>query len=398
MITPYFGEFLVSPIPLEMSLNACSYRCAYCFANLNDPDKQFDAVATLRLLRDFGQRQTPTARLLQDGYPIVISNRSDPFATSCVKQTLPILETMVEVGVPVMIQTKGGSAAYEAMNFLRPTLWYISLAFLDDAKRRAIEPQAPTVAHRLQLMADLTAKGHRVVLGLNPCVPEWLGEDGPRLLAEAKAAGVTGVWIEHLHLNRTQTARLSAREHAAITQPVIERAQRRTLDAETWSFIQEQFTTLADLDLPVFSIGQPLPSTFWQPARDLYPQTFPTLQDFVNACHASEFSGLIAFDDFADFMGHWLPTHATNVYDYIATTARNVQQTHTIARSGGTFRDLLRIIWQDTRCKQNPARMPCFAYAMEGDTLLVDANDLPFLVFIPEGVDDLTVDVQLEPI
>ena len=40
MIVPYWGELFVSPAPLEMTLNHCSHACAYCFANLNDPQRR----------------------------------------------------------------------------------------------------------------------------------------------------------------------------------------------------------------------------------------------------------------------------------------------------------------------------------------------------------------------
>lgn len=39
MLDVYYGEFLINPIPLELSLNYCSHKCAYCFANVNQPGR-----------------------------------------------------------------------------------------------------------------------------------------------------------------------------------------------------------------------------------------------------------------------------------------------------------------------------------------------------------------------
>jgi DNA repair photolyase len=61
LIEPYWGEFLISPIPLELSLNYCSHKCAYCFANLNDPKRTSDVKAIMRFLSDYLERETPQA-------------------------------------------------------------------------------------------------------------------------------------------------------------------------------------------------------------------------------------------------------------------------------------------------------------------------------------------------
>ena len=61
MIEPYFGEFLINPVPLELSFNYCSHKCAYCFANLNKPDRQFDVLRFMRFIRDYPNRDTLAA-------------------------------------------------------------------------------------------------------------------------------------------------------------------------------------------------------------------------------------------------------------------------------------------------------------------------------------------------
>ena len=108
MIEPYWGELLTSPCPLEMSLNYCSHKCAYCFANLNKPDRKADAARISRFIADFRNRKSWAATLMKNQYPIVISNRVDPLAVSNDAIALPLTQQLVEIGCPVAIQTKGG--------------------------------------------------------------------------------------------------------------------------------------------------------------------------------------------------------------------------------------------------------------------------------------------------
>ena len=63
----YWGEFLTSPAPMELSLNYCSHGCEYCFANINTPDRKADVKAILRLLRDYPTRAPVVASLLRSG-------------------------------------------------------------------------------------------------------------------------------------------------------------------------------------------------------------------------------------------------------------------------------------------------------------------------------------------
>jgi len=155
MIEPFYGEFLIHPAPLEISLNFCSHKCFYCFANLNTPGRRYDGAAVSRLLADMDNRQSLAARLLRDRYPVVISNRVDPFALTNYRHTLPLLEQLAAHNIPVTIQTRGGRGATEAMGMMPPAAWYISIPFLDEELRRRIEPGAPP--HSRPLRADRPA-------------------------------------------------------------------------------------------------------------------------------------------------------------------------------------------------------------------------------------------------
>lgn len=388
MLEPYWGEFLISPIPLELSLHYCSHKCAYCFANLNDPKRKGDVQAIMRLLTDFQNRDTLTARLLQEKYPVCISNRTDPFATANYRQTLPILEMLTALGIPVTIQTKGGFGTAEALDILPPSVWYISISMVDEELRRKIEPGAPSIASRLALIEQVRAHGGRVILGLNPCVPEWLPDPEP-MLRQAKAAGAEAVWIEELHLSAAQIANLSASERQALTEPLLARAKRRRRDMVDQAAFFAARDAAQGLGLPIFSNGQPNPSRIWEIYREVYPKTFPTNQDFVNQCHAQGLDGqVIGIETWLQAIQPWLPEGRYRMNKYIGAAAMSLFETHKIP-SQLTYSELLGIIWAARRAKQSPVRMPSFAYAAAlaetGWLQLVNEQGAPYLVFDQSG-------------
>ena len=391
-LSVYWGEFLVSPIPLELSFNYCSHKCAYCFANLNSPNRWADVKKTMRLLSDYQQRETLEAKLLQQGYPVLISNRVDPFAASNYQQALPVMAALNEMGIQMCIQTKGGKGVDEVLQWLPPSVWYVSISFTDDALRKKIEPGAPSIDERLWLIETLKAKGHRVVAGVNPCVPEWL-PDSDTLLTWLVERDVEGAWMEHLHMNREQEANLSGREREAMTSAVIESALKRSPSERTMAKLKLAELQARDKGLEVFSIGQPTASEFFKPYREIYRKTFPTIQDFVNVCWSiGETEKLIPFEAFEAKMLSSLPIGTLNIGHYLGATAHNIFENAKLS-NWMTFRQLLGIVWQDYRAKQNPARIPCFAFAAERDednewVELQDDNGLPYLKFSPHGFTD----------
>jgi len=285
VVEVYWGEFLVSPIPLELSFDRCTYNCTFCFSLLNGLESQpFDVPALMRLLSDYRNRESLQAKLLQLGYPVVVSNRSDPFTPSNSQISLNVLRVMAEMGIPVALQTKGGKGAFEALDFLPPSVWYISISMLDDELRKKIEPGAPSVEDRFGLLQECAQRGHRTVVGFNPCVPEWQPDPYP-LLERIKDVGVEGVWIECLHFNYRQINNMTPKQREAIGENIIARARARRTREEEWNALERTWEAADKLGIPTFSMGQPRRSSFWDVFRDVYPTTFPTMQDYINLCY-----------------------------------------------------------------------------------------------------------------
>lgn len=152
MIVPFYGEFLLHPIPLELSFGACSHRCAYCFVDANHPNGRplaKDINKIMRLLADYPNRETLTAKLLKAGYPVTISNRVDPFCGALHKDFLPIIQTMTELGIPIYFQTKGGFGIDKVLEYLPPSVWYVTVESLNDDVTRKISVGAPVLLSEL---------------------------------------------------------------------------------------------------------------------------------------------------------------------------------------------------------------------------------------------------------
>jgi len=395
MLDLYWGEFLISPIPLHLSLNYCSDKCSYCFANLGNPGRRANLQPIMNLLADYPNRTTPVAKLLQAGYPVCVSNLVDPLALSNVEQAMPIMKLITALGIGVQVQTKGGRQrdVDELLSFLPPSVFYVSIAMQDDDLRAKIEPNAPSIDHRLQLLRQLSASGHRVVVGLNPLVPEWLPDPVP-LLEAVREAGATGVWVERLHLSVRQQAAMTERERQVVGEPALRRARLRGPDKSELNHFNQARRQAADLGLECFSIGQGISSTFFAPYEQTYP-TFPTMQGFINQCHAEGVGRMISFADFCAYFEPKLPSWSGNISHYIGAVARAVGRED---RGGqklpatANYRDILRLIWQDRRIRQCPVRYECFGWAAErgadGWVQLVDEEGLPYLRFVPGGVSD----------
>jgi len=372
-LSVYVGEFLVSPIPLELSLNYCSHKCAYCFANLNKPDRKADVKALYRYFSAYKEKEDLKSRLLKQGYPVLFSNKVDPFAGSNYQQALPIIEVMLSMGIPIAWQTKGGKGVDQILKDLPRACWYISLSFLDDDLRKKIEPGAPSVSERLKLIESLINAGHHVSLGMNPLVPEWLPRP-EKLLDKVYSIGVRDVWAEHLHLNYKQIRQMSEREKENIGGDLIKRAQKHRIDQNTYDLIRYTAKYAEDKGMNFFAVGYPYKSGYWDAYYKTYDKLFPIHQEFVN--HGEDLEGgFLTFDDYANECIKALPSGKYKLDHYIATNAHNILQEYRF-HNQMEYRDLLRIIWNDPRAKQSLLNTMCFEPAIDEDgKYYFDKND-----------------------
>jgi DNA repair photolyase len=393
-LKPFAGAFLMSPIPLELSFHWCSFACSYCFANLNTPRRRSNVTQLMNFLADYPQRSTLEATLLQQGYPVCLSNLTDMFAPSNYHTALPVIEILSDLGIPLHIQTRGTDRPAWREELLArippPAVWYISITTLDDTIRARIEPKAPTVASRLALIARLRRDGHTVVVGLNPLVPEWCG-DPATLVATCQQAGAQGCWIERLHLNATQIAQMPARDQAALGTDLLARARKRAPAAPDRAVFDAARAAAQARGLPVYSYGQPTPSGFFDLYHQVYQgRTFATTQDVVNDCYQTHAqTRLLTFDEYARVLLPRLPDGVHPLDQYIGSTAHTLFQQTTIP-TRMSYREVLTLGWCYHQPKFSPVTLPCFAWAAQWDEAqggwlrYTDEAGLPLLVFRPD--------------
>jgi DNA repair photolyase len=389
--TNFYGEMLIQPIPLELSLNYCSHGCPYCFANLNSQVRKRQKGSPLRfanekaiynLIRDRHKRKSLEAYWLREGYPVLISNRVDPFANSNYKLAVPIMRKLTEEGIPIAIQTRGGKGIDEVLDFLPRSCWYISIDHSDDATRQHYAPANPSIESRYELIAKLRERGHLVYVGMNPLSVEWMPQP-ERILERCKDLGVSGVWIEVMHLNREQAK--VARDIGQMPATMIDRYRKQKWDDEVVNHWLGARRLAREMGLATAAIGQSTDSNYWDGYKAVYPKLLPTMQDFVNHCHEQGWGSnrLISFEEFAAFFEPHLPTGTFRLGHYIAAVAHQIPRETEGWSNWMTFRDLLRWIWCDSRIRWCPVRYPAFAYVggeSEGEALR-DTKDLPYIAF-----------------
>jgi DNA repair photolyase len=395
MLSVYYGGFLVAPAPLELSLNYCSHKCAYCFANLNKPTRRTELAQSTNLLADFHNRGTLAARLLQDGYPVVFSNKTDPFATSNYKQTIPLTELMIAQNVPIMWQTRGGKGIDDVLSIIPRSAFYISICQADDAIRKRIEPGAPTIQSRLDLAEKLLSLGHVVDIGINPLVPEWM-PDPFSFLDQLYAIGIRHTSISPLHMNHKQVSKMTDREKESVGELILKNAQKRTPSVTDMAYVESACQHAKSLGMHVYSYLDADASYYYDAYREIYPRTFPMAQDFLNHCHETKQPGdLIFFDEWSDFLCGSLPAGKHKIEHYIGATRHDLARSQKFPKFM-TYRQLLGLSWGDQGSKWQPTKCKAFAYIIDDDNnTIVDDNDLPVLVWCGSpGIDSWELTIE----
>lgn len=392
----YAGEFLINPVPLELSFNWCSHNCHYCFANLNKPDRWADVEATMRLLSNFNDRSSLEAKYLQWKLPIVVSNRVDPFAVTNEKQVLPILELMTELDMAIAFQTKGGRTIDAALEFLRPTAWYISITFNDSSAAKVVEPGAPSIEERLDLCAKLRDAGHVVNVGINPCVPEWIPRP-EELVKNLASVGVHGVWIEMLHFSRNRKDNLSDRGMQALTPELVDRALDKKNREGDREFIDRVAEMCREHGMHPYTMNQHEPSGIFEEYDDVFEFTFPVIQDLVNDCHDQlEDGDIITLSEYLEYFLPVLPEGRHSIGRYIASKSRAAVKAIGKASftNNMTFKELLTYSWDIPKIGFSPFNNFAFAYATKDSDIVVDEEmGAPVMVFCKNGTTEYAREV-----
>lgn len=352
MISLFAGELLLHPIPLEMSMSACSHRCVYCFANLRKQNRLFDAKGFANQLSKMYESKTLVSTKLREGWPVCISNLTDPFSDNNLSNTESVLSQFIAKKIPVFIQTKTGSNMIDLVSDLPKSTFYITITCFLDVNSKKIEPFAPSTSERIEYIKKLIDLGHNVIVGINPLAQEWMSADEFELiLKELEETGVTGIFTQQLNLNKKNNEVLAKRDFAGIKLS----NYYPPFDGAYFQGIVEKYHSRN-----VVSYNQPFYSNGWKSTRECYPnRSLLTMQDFVNLVIDTYKTdkGDLFFNDFYSFFKENFESFFNTEHrldDYVISVARAAWKGQPRNQNIIGAKHLLRVFWNTKTLKISP--------------------------------------------
>jgi len=322
LIDPLYWQYLYVPWPTYLDLNACSYECAYCWANLDGRRLELDLQAVQKQIRNLGGineiGEGIAAHFLESGYPVSLSPTSDPFAPSNEQAFVFLRELFKEAEIPLVLETRGGRLAGAAIETMAPTHLSIPLTTDRAEIKNRFEPGSPGLEERLELAVAAKAKGHVVEIGLNPLVPAWWN-DLPGLLARLRKLGFNRLLIQELNLSLRQRQWVKVADEEFLQYAMMsEKPDWRKIwqirqQAEAMGFMLDPFYGSAYL-----GHGQPYFGEYFA----LGGKWFPTVQEFFwrlgqEAQHLGK-PMVYSVDDFSHWAGLDLDFESPSFGNYLS--------------------------------------------------------------------------------
>ena len=374
MLTPYYGEFLIIPMPLEFSFNPCSNDCSYCFSNLNKYKNKTNEQSVLNKLSKFREKQDTVSKLLQKGYAICFSNKSDPFCASNIDFSIKFLEIATELDIDIAYQTKCSKRIPEILSFVKPAIWYVTLSQDNESARQRVEKNTIPIEERLKLIKEIVKKGHKVNVGINPFVPEWINNQED-FIKKIKDAGAYGITVEGLHFSHEQKVNFKNWQRQALGEEIIARSLKREPPADE----KNEYLKICDIikkqGIDLWSFWNRHVSKMWDPYFKRY-KCFPIVTNFINYVIQNKKDGdILTFKDFVNYSGGSIPNFEYKIESYVMSIARNIYREKQVPKTG-TFLKLMYIFWSENRIKTCPAQHPFLSVVVRKN----EYNDLEYVM------------------
>lgn len=220
------SQFPVCPIPFHLdTYRGCLYNCRYCFARdpitfsrRNSDNKTFTYVEGNRpeKIRAWLDRTIKKTKLnyhkgeeiaIKERIPLKIGANADPFPPieERLKITYKILKVFHNYDYPIQIQTKNPELLLRYINDFDKPNWAVSVTLIttDEKFCKVCEPNAPTPQERLDCIKELTNKGIKVMVKIQPCIYPKILEDLPELIKQIKEAGAWAFNTEGLKIRKS---------------------------------------------------------------------------------------------------------------------------------------------------------------------------------------------------
>ena len=243
MINLFTGEFLQHPIPFEMSMDLCSHSCVYCFASVREKKNKFNLKGFIAQMKRYGDgADSFLFRKLREGYPVCLSNNTDPFSANNEAFTESILEYFKIRNIRVFFQTKGGRRATELIKaYGLKSVVYVTITTDSDEISKRIEHNAPVTSERIQLIKDLIDMGNEVIVGINPFNCNWIADERlDELMKSLSQIGVYSFVLSPLVIRRKRVPLYENRDFAGVDVKDVKQGQFRNLNEALTKIIQIQ--------------------------------------------------------------------------------------------------------------------------------------------------------------
>jgi DNA repair photolyase len=387
MVNVFVGEFLFHPCPLEISGNTCSHNCIYCFANIRKTKRECKLSSTLNFLKTYSDK-TYMKSLLNEGYPVCFSNKSDPFSKNNYIQTLSIFEHLMQRKNGVFIQTKGGYGIDQALQIIgerRNVVWYITVTTLKEDILAKIEPNAPPTHERLELAEKLHKMGFMVIIAFNPLVEDWMPmSDVETICDRLKHAGIKHIIHEPLHLNQ--------REVETYPQSIKDRYGEKVLaDAcdlrRNVQYSRNMTIYLKDNGFIPFKLAMPYTTELFNDIRERLGLIFPNQWDFIN--HVFEISNgkprEITFDDYetaiTKYNKDFFYKPFVGAQMYMIRHAFNQWKGNDDVQAENTLIGVMRFHWNTKQCRTSMQNNALFKKVTVNGSDKLDKNGNIILYF-----------------
>jgi len=350
MLERFIGAYLFQPAAFDYSSDTCRNGCAYCFANINKAERHGNLQGAIKKFYK-SKIETYDDALLRDGYPICISNRSDPFTERNWRDTIALCQHLVNIPNGVYLQTKCGPGIDEALNILgdKKPVVYITVTTIRDDIAAVLEPNAPPPSERLRIAKDLQRRGYLVLIAVNPCAEQWMPRaDLETLCNDLKTAGMHHIVIEMLDMSRNRLKILPKSR--------VDRMGAAALDdcrtGRVRAYVRDCTEYLVGAGMSVCKKGMPYRTTIFDDMKARLGKTMPTHQDFVNWCFDNQRHGPVTFMEFDQVIRGGrggvfdMAFRGSAIRDYLLRAGFISWKAN---QRVPTHRDLLRIVWNDPR-------------------------------------------------
>lgn len=192
-------QVILCNLPVRFdTYKGCSHGCKYCFAQKKQNIAKIQRDETVEALRSFieGKRGRETA-WCDWNIPIHWGGMSDPFQPieKNIRASYECLKLLAETKYPFVVSTKGKLVVDpEYLDLLAQCNCVVQVSMVC-SKYDPLEPGTPPYEERLKMVATLAGRVQRVIVRIQPYMPEVF-KDVMANIPRLADAGVYGVVVE----------------------------------------------------------------------------------------------------------------------------------------------------------------------------------------------------------